>query len=68
MDSDSEPEDKTDKALRKRGTTAKDPGKHGASAAASAQKYVPPAARGGLMQGERACSPPSNPWGWRLGT
>ena len=58
LDSDSEPEEGTGKALRKRGTIAKNSSKHEGGAVASAQRYVPPAARGNLMQGEHPCTSP----------
>ncbi len=56
LDSGSESEEETGKALRKKGTSNKDPGKHESGVVASAQRYVPPAARGSLMQGEHACT------------
>ena len=56
LGSDSEGEERVNKGARRIGTLGKDPGKHEGDAVASAQRYVPPAARGRLTQGEHACT------------
>ena len=50
--SDSELENEADRDIRKKKSTARDPGKHEVPAASSTQRYVPPAARGVSMQGK----------------